>query len=296
MTNIRKPIIVATVRPQFNDFDDMENINELIKCGIYSFRFNISKFNDINQLSKYLDYLQSVRKHFGDQITITIDTPFPGKKPRLYFDKEYIHIDNNEEILLNSSKRSIKAGEIYIHIEKIGCKLEEGQKAYYSDGEGEFIVQKILDNEKVVLKSLNSFVLYSNKSLYFGYIDYNYSISQEIVNKILNLEPDNVAFSFIDNYNMILKIKESFKNDCINYISKIETATSVKNLRSILCESDIMIGRGDLFHSIDYCNLYNIQRRIANMAHESNSKLYIATGIMSSLLNTNSIPQLCWGD
>ena len=94
----------------------------------------------------------------------------------------------------------------------------------------------------------------------------------------------NYALSFvnttsdIENFNKILK-KE-------NKIFKIETAKSIKNLKSIInTGSKFLIDRGDLSKEIGIENIPFIQRRILKLANKKNKDVFIATNFLESMIN-----------
>ena len=82
--------------------------------------------------------------------------------------------------------------------------------------------------------------------------------------------------SDIENFNKILK----------NKIFKIETAKSIKNLKSIIntC-SKFLIDRGDLSKEIGIENIPFIQRRILKLANKKNKDVFIATNFLESMIN-----------
>lgn len=129
----------------------------------------------------------------------------------------------------------------------------------YSDGDGQFTVVEIIDENTIIVKAKNDFVFRSGKSISFNKVRINNNIKKygELIQEV---KPDKIALSFVEDALTVKKIKQ-FLNT-IHYqgeiFSKIEIQNGSNNIDEVCKESDIIIGRGDLCINTDVYNLYFI--------------------------------------
>ena len=97
------------------------------------------------------------------------------------------------------------------------------------------------------------------------------------------LDVDIVAVSFVRDANDIKKVREIVDKN-IKIIAKIELKNSVKNLDSIIDESDgVMVARGDLGVQLDLEKVPFIQKQILNEANAKGKITVTATEMLQSM-------------
>ncbi|MBD8839090.1 pyruvate kinase [Paenibacillus sp. FSL K6-4396] len=256
-------------------------IEELLRQGINSLRFNLAKYDDLNELhERAIEIAKLKQKH---SIRIMLDFPFPYKKPRLYLNNEAGVYTVKPEHLFKISINS--SNTIFVDDSRV-LELSIGETIYYSDGEGVWVVEEV-HTDHIVVRAKNSCIIYTGKSISIGKLMKSQLLNTyREITEVVN--PDSIALSFVMNSTDVLEFLGN-KTPDFEIISKIETQNSVLNIDDIACHSNIMIGRGDLRLYADYNNLYQFQEQIAKSTRNLNKKLYFATGILQSLAK-NVIP------
>jgi len=108
----------------------------------------------------------------------------------------------------------------------------------------------------------------------------------------LAADVDYIALSFVREANDIRQLKQimGHKTGKIKIIAKIEDQEGVRNLESIIQESDgIMVARGDLGVEINLEDLPNVQRKIVRLCAEYGKRVIVATHLLESMIQ-NPIP------
>ncbi len=284
--------IIATIRKRSSTLELLQLINKLYAIGIKDFRFNISKCENEASLHDLSNAILKVKEEsLYKKISIMLDVPIPGSKPRVRLKQGDIYIaKGNIKILTgkNDCLQQDESNKIGVNIRDFGALLSKKQIIYCSDGEGIFLVEEILNNNEVIVKAMNSFRLFNGKSLVCGKVLKDNFLKDAIMNFIQRINPSSVVFSFVESKEDVKEYINSLHNIDCELISKIETDKGVENIREIAQISDgIMIGRGDLGLYADITKLAFFQEYIAENAHEHKKELYVATDILDSLFLSN---------
>ena len=98
---MKKPEIVATLGYSF--IKNSELIEKLLQEGVFNFRFNLCKGEDVSLLKQKIELIRDVEKKYDYPINIMLDIPFPGKKPRIFLENtDKIHVEKGEHLLITS--------------------------------------------------------------------------------------------------------------------------------------------------------------------------------------------------
>ena len=262
---------VCTTGPSLNN---IEKINKLYEFGMTTVRFNMSYREKcmIDELtpqiinSKY--DIKTMVDLCGPEIRIDIPEPMNIIKDNIYVIGKDI---------------KIKEGDIDI--------LNIGDIIVFGDGEISFkIIEK---DEYLKCISLNNGILKKNKKITNENLCKTIPfLSESDINDIkhaIELNIDYLCVSFVNTVEDIKRVKE-ITNDKIKIIAKIETVEGVTNLKDILSEVDgIMVGRGDLGVRYPLCELGKVQKEICKIVKDTNKKLIVGTGFLSSM-KENEIP------
>ena len=257
-----------------SSLNNIEKINKLFELGMTTIRFNMSYREKcmINELtpqiinSKY--DIKTMVDLCGPEIRIDIPEPINVVKDSIYVIGKDI---------------KIKEGNIDI--------LSVGDIIVFGDGEISFkIIEK---DEYLTCMSLNNGILKRNKKITNENLCKTIPfLSESDINDIkhaIELNIDYLCVSFVNTVEDIKRVKE-ITNDNIKIIAKIETVEGVTNLKDILPLVDgIMIGRGDLGVRYPLYELGKVQKEICKIVKESNKKLIVGTGFLSSMKD-NEIP------
>lgn len=262
---------VCTTGPSLNS---IEKINKLFELGLATVRFNMSYREKcmIDELtpqiinSKY--DIKTMVDLCGPEIRIDVPEPMNIIKDNIYVIGEDI---------------KIKEGDIDI--------LNIGDIIVFGDGEISFkIIEK---DEYLKCISLNNGILKKNKKITNENLCKTIPfLSESDINDIKHAIESNIDYlcvSFVNTVDDIKRVKE-ITNDKIKIIAKIETVEGVTNLKDILPLVDgIMIGRGDLGVRYPLCELGKVQKEICKIVKDTNKKLIVGTGFLSSM-KENEIP------
>ncbi|MBA3064310.1 hypothetical protein FP803_02630 [Candidatus Woesearchaeota archaeon] len=95
---------------------------------------------------------------------------------------------------------------------------------------------------------------------------------------------DYLAVSFAETAFQIKKIRKKFYPRNIKIISKIETKKGIRNIDSLIKESDgIMVARGDLGKNISFEKVPLVQKSIIKKCNKKNTMVITATEMLLSL-------------
>ena len=262
---------VCTTGPSLNN---IEMINKLYELGMTTVRFNMS-YREKCMIDELTPQIINSRYDIKTMVDLC------GPEIRINISEPMNIIKNNVYTIGKDIK--IKEGNLDV--------LNIGDIIVFGDGEISFkIIEK---DEYLKCISLNNGVLKRNKKITNEKLCKTIPfLSDADINDIkhaLKLNIDYLCVSFVNRVEDIKRVKE-ITNDKIKIIAKIETVEGVINLKDILSEVDgIMIGRGDLGVRYPLYELGKIQKEICKIVKESNKKLIVGTGFLSSMKD-NEIP------
>lgn len=262
---------VCTTGPSLNN---IEKINRLFELGLTTVRFNMSYREKcmidelVPEIKKSKYDIKTMVDLCGPEIRIDIEEPINIVKENVYIVGKDIKIKSGNLDILN-------VNDIII----------------FGDGEISFKIIEKKDYLKCI--SLNNGILKRNKKITNENLCKTIPFLSEVdikdIENAIELNADYLCVSFVNNVEDIKKVK-AITNNRIKIIAKIETVEGVNNLEKILPEVDgVMIGRGDLAVRYPYYMLGKIQKKISLIVKNSNKKLIVGTGFLSSM-KENEIP------
>ena len=271
MVYIKRIGYVCTTGPSL---DSIEKINKLFELGMTTIRFNMSYREScmIDELTpKIIDSRYDIKTMVdlcGPEIRINISEPMNIIKNNVYTIGKDIKIKEGNLDVLN-------IGDIIVF------------------GDGEISFKIIEKDECLKCISLNNGILKRNKKITNEKLCKTIPfLSESDINDIkhaIELNIDYLCISFVNTVEDIKSVK-TITNNKIKISAKIETVEGVINLKDILSEVDgIMIGRGDLGVRYPLSELGKVQKEICKIVKDSNKKLIVGTGFLSSM-KENEIP------
>ena len=274
--------ILPTVGPITSKETDLKFILNISK----SIRLNGSH----NTLQWHRDISKKIKK-INKNSSILLD--IPGVKPRTN-NLIPIEINQGDKIVFYYKKKpNLKDYKIFIELTNPLPLITKIKKFSINDGELYFDYIQYKENY-LIGKSKSKYTLKIKKGLNIPYSIYNNKIQEKkMLNfikkaKKIGIKFDGVGVSFVQNQNILLKIKKKYPSLLI--ISKIENFEGFKNAENIIKISDcVMIDRGDLAAEIEDKNLYNSILKIVEITKKYSKNLIIATDNLSSMI-TRSIP------
>ena len=266
--------ILATIGPKSCSEDSIKKI------------LNYTKLLRINGSHNTLDWHIRVSKRIKEicpESFILLD--IPGLKPRTNNDKV---INVKKDQIINFSYGNVKIDNNFLSIKTTKPLPDiKNSVAEFSVSDGQFIFEYIQHKKNLIQGiSKNSFKLKPKKGLNIPYSYYDNVLQEKLylsfIKKAKNVLYDGIGLSFIQDGNIPLKIKSSFKNKIV--VSKIENLYGLNNSKKIIKNSDlIMIDRGDLLAEVGSRNLYNSIDKISKTSVYFNKPLIMATENLESM-------------
>jgi len=269
--------ILTTIGPA----SDGKNLKYFINNSDF-IRFNMSH-NVISWHKKNIDQIKKINPNK----LILVD--IPGVKLRT-LNKKSIFIKKGEKVKF--SYKVLKKENNVILLSNPLPKIKKNSKFFYlSDGTFEFKNLNII-NRILTGISCQNFTLNPKKGLNIPFSIYNDKTQEKLyfsfLKKISRLNIDCVGLSFIQNSNILKKVKKKYPK--LIFISKIENYLGYKNRKDIIQNSDaIMIDRGDLAAEVGISKLSEYSDNIIIDTKSIGKSVIIATENLNSLIY-NEIP------
>lgn len=272
--------IIATLGPAS---DSKEIIEKLFKAGMNVARLNFSHGN-YDYFSNLIKNIRSV----SEEIAILLDTKGPEIRTGKILDGE-IELKDNQELILTNQEINGNLEKISINYNQLS-KVKIGNKILIDDG---LIEADVIEVKKdyIKVKIINGGKLGSNKtvSIWGHNVEIPFLSKKDKKDIIFGIENkiDFIAASFVRSADEILELKKLLKKnnaDNIKIISKIEHSLAVKNIDSIIKQSDgIMVARGDLAVEVAAEKVPGIQSSIITKCRDHGIPVIVATQMLESM-------------
>lgn len=280
-----KSKIVCTIGPASSSEDILR---ELIIEGMNVARLNFSH-GGIEEQRVVIRRIRKISAELNRVVAILAD--LPGPKIRVgTFEKEPVFLRKGEKVTLTS--RDVMGTEtlIPVNYDRLSHSVQAGKPIFLNDG---FIQLQCTgtEGEDVYCDVVVGGPLSSNKGLNLPgariYIDPVTKRDLEIVDFALEEGLHIFGVSFIESGEDIRKLRDhaTRKGKEIFIISKIEREKAVRNIESIMAESDgIMIARGDLGVEIPIQDVPIVQKNIIHRANLLSKPVITATQMLESMI------------
>ena len=269
--------ILVTIGPE----SDGKNLKYFLNNSHFV-RFNMSH----NVISWHKKNINKIKKINPNKLVLV---DIPGVKLRT-LNKKSIFIKKGEKVKFGY--KVLKKENNVILLSNPLPKIKKNSKFFYlSDGVFEFKNLNII-NRILTGTSCQNFTLNPKKGLNIPFSIYNDKTQEKLyfsfLKKISRLNIDCVGLSFIQNSNILKKLKKKYPK--LIFISKIENYLGYKNRKDIIQNSDaIMIDRGDLAAEVGISKLSEYSDNIIIDTKSIGKSVIIATENLNSLIY-NEIP------
>ena len=275
----RKTKIIATIGPSVNS---KELVDEIIDAGANVLRLNFSHGTHEDH-KKVVEWARSSNKK------IAIMQDIQGPKIRTGELEQPINLERNKEIKVSNQIKSKDKETILINYENLFKDIHEGERVLIDDGK---IVLRVSKKTKTQFTSIievggelrsNQGVAFPDSSLSLATLTDKDKSDLEFGNQ---LDVDFVAVSFVRDADDILNVRKLINPDTM-VIAKIELKSAVKNLKSIIEESDgVMVARGDLGVQLPLERIPFIQKEILNESNLQGKITITATEMLTSMITS----------
>ena len=272
----RKTKIIATVGPSV---DSKNKIHELIDSGADVIRLNFShgSHEDHKNIVNWVrDYPKS----------IAIMQDIQGPKIRTGISQEGTFLEAGQVIELTSKESNSTDKSIFINYENLLTDIKPGERIFIDDGQ---VVMRVIE---LTGKNMTANIevggeLRDNQGVAFP--DSKLSVSaitlkdKEDLAYGKKIGVDIVAVSFVRKASDITEVKALVESN-IKIIAKIELKEAMKNLDSIIDESDgVMVARGDLGVQLPLEQVPFAQKKILDTANYKGKISITATEMLQSM-------------
>ena len=272
----RKTKIIATVGPSV---DSKNKIHELIDSGADVIRLNFShgSHEDHKNIVNWVrDYPKS----------IAIMQDIQGPKIRTGISQEGTFLEAGQVIELTSKESNSTDKSIFINYENLLTDIKPGERIFIDDGQVVIRVIELTDKNMAANIEIGG-ELRDNQGVAFP--DSKLSVSaitlkdKEDLAYGKKIGVDIVAVSFVRKASDITEVKALVESN-IKIIAKIELKEAMKNLDSIIDESDgVMVARGDLGVQLPLEQVPFAQKKILDTANYKGKISITATEMLQSM-------------
>lgn len=272
----RKTKIIATVGPSVNS---KNKIHELIDSGADVIRLNFShgSHEDHKNIVNWVrDYPKS----------IAIMQDIQGPKIRTGTSQEGTFLKAGHVVELTNKESNSTDKSLFINYENLLTDIKPGERIFIDDGQ---VVMRVIEliGKKMTANIEIGGELRDNQGVAFP--DSKLSVSaitlkdKEDLAYGKKIGVDIVAVSFVRKASDITEVKALVESN-IKIIAKIELKEAMKNLDSIIDESDgVMVARGDLGVQLPLEQVPFAQKKILDTANYKGKISITATEMLQSM-------------
>jgi pyruvate kinase len=272
----RKTKIIATVGPSV---DSKNKIHELIDSGADVIRLNFSHGSHEDH-KNIVDWVRDYPK------SIAVMQDIQGPKIRTGISQKGTFLDAGQVVELTSKESKSTDKSIFINYENLLTDIKPGERIFIDDGQVVMRVIELTDKNMVANIEIGG-ELRDNQGVAFP--DSKLSVSaitlkdKEDLAYGKKIGVDIVAVSFVRKASDITEVKALVESN-IKIIAKIELKEAMKNLDSIIDESDgVMVARGDLGVQLPLEQVPFAQKKILDTANYKGKISITATEMLQSM-------------
>ena len=288
---MRKTKIICTIGPASNSYNMLEKLAE---AGMDIVRLNMSH-GDHESALKVIKAIKTLNRKIAHPIAILLDTQ--GPEIRTGDITKELELKNGSVITISVRDNvDVESTSIHINYDDLIDTVSVGDRITVDNGIINFQVLEKNTDGTMTCRVIDGGILKSKRHVNLPGIRVNLpAITKKDRADILfglEQEIDFIALSFVREADDIRQLNELLgeKIGKIKIIAKIEDQSGVKNLESIMEESDgIMVARGDLGVEINVAEMPNVQRKIVQLCAERGKRVIVATHLLESMIE-NPIP------
>jgi pyruvate kinase len=272
----RKTKIIATVGPSV---DSKNKIHELIDSGADVIRLNFSHGSHEDH-KNIVDWVRDYPK------SIAVMQDIQGPKIRTGISQKGTFLNAGQVVELTSKESKSTDKSIFINYENLLTDIKPGERIFIDDGQ---VVMRVIEltGKNMAANIEIGGELRDNQGVAFP--DSKLSVSaitlkdKEDLAYGKKIGVDIVAVSFVRKASDITEVKALVESN-IKIIAKIELKEAMKNLDSIIDESDgVMVARGDLGVQLPLEQVPFAQKKILDTANYKGKISITATEMLQSM-------------
>ncbi len=280
--------IICTIGPASRDVD---RLRQLIKAGMDVARLNFSHGSH----EQHLQAIQNVRasaSKTGESITILLDLSGPKIRTGVVLNNS-VELEKGQEFIFTTEELVGDERRVSTTYRSLPADVKVGDIILVDDGRIKMSVKK-KNKTEVLCKVLNGGILSDKKGMNLPGVKISaQSLTEKDLEDLkfgLANDIDYVALSFVRTAADIRHlraaiIREGKKGVKVPIVAKIEKPEAVRNIDSIIAESDvIMVARGDLGVELPPEEVPLVQKMIVRKCNEAGVPVIIATQMLESMI------------
>ena len=283
---MQKTRIICTIGPAT---DSYEMLQKLYDAGMSIARLNMSH-GDHESHAKVIQHIKTLNRKVKFPIPILLDT----QGPEIRTGDLSNELDLRQGDIVSVTTRgplNVEESSIHINYADLLEAVNIGDRITVDNG---LINFEVLEKHERHMRCrvLDGGLLKSKRHVNLPGVRVNLpAITPKDTKDILfglERDVDFIALSFVREAGDIQQLKTLMgdKVGRVKIVAKIEDQEGVKNLESIIKESDgIMVARGDLGVEINLEDLPNVQRTIVRLCAEYGKRVIVATHLLESMIH-----------
>ena len=281
---MRRTKIVATIGPATRD---PEKLHALIAAGVDVVRLNFAH----DTIEHHAKVARDAREAAADQNRIIgVLADLPGPKMRTGpFKGGQAELVTGDHFTLVPGEVEGDSEQGSTSVDNLAELVDEEDEIYLADGE---VVLKVtdIDGDKVETEIVRGGVVRSRKGMHLPKAELKMQAftteDEKALHAAIEMQVDLVGLSFIRDANDLERARAAIPPGAVTplLVAKIETASAVDNLDSIVPASDaVMVARGDLGIQTPLPNVPLLQKKIIRACNQAGKPVITATEMLESM-------------
>lgn len=285
---MRKTKIICTLGPASSD---PVMIKDMMLAGMNVARLNLSHGSHAEH-QDFINAIRVQREKLGLPVAIMIDLKGPEFRIK-EFENGKIDLVNGAIFTLTTGSVVGNSSIVSVTYKDLPNIVSKGDTILLNDGRIELEVMSV-NKFDIITKVKEGGELSNNKSINLPNIDVDMPFLTDIDKDDIKFAIENdvefIALSFVRCAEDVQLVKKFINNNGgkdknIKLISKIENQQGIKNINSIIDESDgIMVARGDLGVELDFKQIPVYQKAIIEKCLHASKTVIVATEMLDSMI------------
>jgi pyruvate kinase len=265
-------------------------IERLIRAGMNVARFNLAH-GTLDEHARYVQAIRNLSKGLHTNVAVLIDLPGPKYRTGKLKGGQAL-LEKGAQLVFTTQQIDGDATRVSVNLPNLPRDVKAGDIILIADGEMQAKVLKIEGGEVISRVTVGG-ILTEERGLVVPGMRISGPFLTDALREdlmfALSQKPDYLALSFVTEAEDIVGVKKLMREKYteIPIIAKIERGEAVKNLDSILANTDgIMVARGDLGVDIPLEKVPLVQKEIIRKCNQAGKPVITATEMLESMVKS----------
>jgi pyruvate kinase len=286
---------IATIGPSSSE---REILASMIEHGVRIFRLNFSHA-PAEEFAPIIELIRDLERELGTTLTVLGD--LSGPKIRIgKVENAPLQLSQGDRVYLGPAEHRERYRDLsYLPLDmpEVLAGLDRGAPVTISDGVPRFTVSEVLEPDRVfLLRAQDNGIVSSSKGITFPGKPHSLPAFTDKDKHDLHAGLEVGVDAFAQSFVQTREDMETLRSELTPYsryiplIAKLERASSLENLDSILSLADgMMVARGDLGLECSLPALPVIQKKVVRACRRHQKPAIVATQMLLSMVN-NPLP------